>query len=200
MFVLLLYVPLVNSYGHCRRSVQLTTLFFLGKLEQAINQYFLHILTLNWQQSFLTDSGEGRRMTVDQSPRKYGTGPISNSRPLDLQSDSHLLPDTLQTGLRGPVQLWTVQIGKFCLFLCCFTSQSTAMVIMGWSVHLTTLFPGQAWTSSSPVLRAHTFARNWQPFLNDSFSRRKENDRRNYFMVNLHESMGPGRDQTRDSQ
>ena len=31
----------------------------------------------------------------------------------------------------------------FCLFPC-FTSQSTAMVITGWSVHLTTLVPGQA--------------------------------------------------------
>ena len=27
----------------------------------------------------------------------------SNSRPLDLQSDSHLLPDTLPTAIRGPV-------------------------------------------------------------------------------------------------
>ena len=27
---------------------------------------------------------------------------------------------------------------------------------------------------------------------------RKENDSRNYFMINLHESMGPGRDRTRD--
>ena len=29
-------------------------------------------------------------------------------------------------------------------------------------------------------------------------SLRDENDRRNYFMTNLHESMGPGRDRTRD--
>ena len=42
-------------------------------------------------------------MTVDQSPRKYGTGPGSNSLPLDLQLDSHLLPDTLPTEL--PIQL-----------------------------------------------------------------------------------------------
>ena len=34
------------------------------------------------------------------SPRKYGTRPGLNSRPLDLQSDSHLLPDTLPTALR----------------------------------------------------------------------------------------------------
>ena len=29
-----------------RRSVHLTTLFLLGKLEQAVNQYFVHILSL----------------------------------------------------------------------------------------------------------------------------------------------------------
>ena len=56
---------------------------------------------------FLNESAEGRRMTVelfhDQSPRKYGTGPGSNSRPLDLQSDTHLSPDTLPTALCGPV-------------------------------------------------------------------------------------------------
>ena len=42
------------------------------------------------------------KLFYDQSPRKYGTGPGSNSGPLDLQSDSHLLPDTLPTVLRGP--------------------------------------------------------------------------------------------------
>ena len=41
----MLYVP-GNSYGHRGRSVHLTTLFFLGKLEQAVNQYFVHILLL----------------------------------------------------------------------------------------------------------------------------------------------------------
>ena len=32
------------------RSVHLTTLFFLGELEQAVNQYFVHTL------SFVTDN------------------------------------------------------------------------------------------------------------------------------------------------
>ena len=41
--------------------------------------------------------------------------------------------------------------GKF-LFVCLFVfvalrPMSTAMVIAGWSVHLTTPFPGQAWAS-----------------------------------------------------
>ena len=52
--------------------------------------------------------------------------------------------------------------------------KSTAMVMVGQSVHLTTLFPGQAWTSSSPVLRSHTFTFYWQqPFLNDSAEGRR---------------------------
>ena len=41
------------------RSVHLTTLF-LGKLEQAVNQYFVHLLSLvTDQQPFLNDSAEG---------------------------------------------------------------------------------------------------------------------------------------------
>ena len=40
------------------------------------------------------------------------------------------------------------------------------------------------------------FPCNWQqPFLNQQ---KEENDRRNYFMISLHESMGPGWDQTLD--
>ena len=47
------------------RSVHLTTLF-PGKIEEAVNQYFVHILSLvlNCQQPFLNDSAQGRRMTV----------------------------------------------------------------------------------------------------------------------------------------
>ena len=46
----------------------------------------------------LLESPEGRRMTVDQSPQKYGTGPGLNVQPLDLQSDTYLQPDTLPPG------------------------------------------------------------------------------------------------------
>ena len=45
----------------------------------------------------------------------------------------------------------------------CFVAlrpNSTAMVMVGRSVHLTTLFPGQALTSCVPVLQANTFACN----------------------------------------
>ena len=49
MFVLLLYVP-VDSYGHCWTVFLRNHTYFLGKLEQVVNQYFIHIL------SFVTDS------------------------------------------------------------------------------------------------------------------------------------------------
>ena len=39
-------VHLTKAMVMAGRSVYLTTLFFLGKLEQAVNQYFLHILLL----------------------------------------------------------------------------------------------------------------------------------------------------------
>ena len=40
----------------------------------------------------------------DQTQLKYGTGPGSNSRPLDLQSDTNLQPDMLPTALRCPAE------------------------------------------------------------------------------------------------
>ena len=59
----------------------------------------------------------------------------------------------------------------------CFVAlrpKSTAKVMVGRSVHLTTLFPGQAWTSGKPEFHEHTFTRNWQqPFLNDSTEGRR---------------------------
>ena len=76
------------------------------------------------------------------------------------------------------------------------TNPETAMVMLGWSVHLTTLFPGQAWLSVWPVLSANTLACTWQqPFLNQW---KEENDCRNHFMFNLHESMERGWNRTRD--
>ena len=48
-----------------------------------------------------------------------------------------------------PVNIFSVMSGMVCLFVCLFVfvalrPMSTAMVIAGRSVHLTTLFPGQA--------------------------------------------------------
>ena len=45
LFILLLYVPSQQLWSW--RDVQFTyPHFFLGKLEQAVNQYFVHILSL----------------------------------------------------------------------------------------------------------------------------------------------------------
>ena len=38
--------PKSTAMVMAERSVHLTTLFFLGRLEQAVNQYFMHILSL----------------------------------------------------------------------------------------------------------------------------------------------------------
>ena len=56
--------------------------------------------------------------------------------------------------------LFTIAFLFFCLFGCCFKSQSSAMVMLRRSANLTTLFPGQVWLGGQPVLRAHTFACN----------------------------------------
>ena len=45
LFVLLLYI-IVNSYGHVGMVISPNHTFFLGKLEQTVNQYFVHILML----------------------------------------------------------------------------------------------------------------------------------------------------------
>ena len=46
-------------------SVHITTLF-LGKLEQAVNQYFVQILSLVTDNNpLLNDSAEGRRMAIE---------------------------------------------------------------------------------------------------------------------------------------
>ena len=45
------------------RPVHTTTLFFLGKLDYAVNQYFVHILSLVTDKNL--ESAEGRRMAVE---------------------------------------------------------------------------------------------------------------------------------------
>ena len=45
LFGLVLYV-LVNSYGHVRTVSSPNHIFILGKLDLAVNQYFVHILSL----------------------------------------------------------------------------------------------------------------------------------------------------------
>ena len=67
----------------------------------------------------------------------------------------------------------------------------------GWSVHLTTLFSWASltWAVNKYVVYILLLVTDNNP---SWISRREENGHRNYFMINLHESMGPGRDQTRD--
>ena len=59
----------------------------------------------------------------------------------------------------------------------CFVALRPSQQLWSWggrSVHLTTLFPGQAWTSWLPVICAFTFTCNWQqPFLNESAEGRR---------------------------
>ena len=62
LFGLMFYIPL-NSYGHFEMVSSHNLIFFLGKVDYAVNQYFLHILSLvtdnpSW------NSGR-RRMTVE---------------------------------------------------------------------------------------------------------------------------------------
>ena len=45
LFGLMLYVQ-VNSYGHVVTVISPNQTFFLGKLDWAVNQYFMHILSL----------------------------------------------------------------------------------------------------------------------------------------------------------
>ena len=45
LFGLRFYV-LVNSYGHVKTFISPNNTSFLGKLEQAVNQFFMHILSL----------------------------------------------------------------------------------------------------------------------------------------------------------
>ena len=69
-------------------------------------------------------------------------------------------------------------------FFVALRPNSTAMVMAGRSVNLTTLFKA----NTSCIY----FACNWQqPFLND-FGQTEKNDTRNYFMINFHESIGTG--------
>ena len=92
-------------------SVHLTTLLSCASLTIVVLSisctYYLLTTTL-------FESAERRITAVeklfhDQSPPKYGTGPGSNSRPLDLQ------PDMLLTDLSGPKFTWSLPIAIRCV-------------------------------------------------------------------------------------
>ena len=71
-----------------------------------------------------------------------GSGPPVYPPPLD--------PRMFQiTNFKTLISTEDAHIGFVCLLVfVALRPKSTAMVIAGRSVHLTTLFPGQAWTSS----------------------------------------------------
>ena len=90
---------------------------------------------------------------------------------------------------------WSIH-NWFCLFVClfcCFTSQAMAMA--GRSVHLTTLFFLGKLEQAVNQYFVHIIS-----LVTDNnpswISRREENDRKNCFIINLHESKWPGRDRT----
>ena len=76
------------------RSVHLTTLFSWASLNKQFTSNRAHTLACYWQQPFMNDSAEGRRMTVEIISWSISTKVWdlagSNSRPLDLQSASYL--------------------------------------------------------------------------------------------------------------
>ena len=88
-------------------------------------------------------------------------------------------------------------LSQHCFFRFESLSQSTAMVKSWQSVHLTTLFSCASLTKQVNQYFLHILL-----LVTDNnpswISRREDNDRRNYFMINLHKSMEPGRDPTRD--
>ena len=92
------------------RSIHTTALFFLGKPDQVVNQYFVHIHVL----SLVTDNNPSRFSGREENDRRNhfminhheSMGP-DRDRSLDLKSDTHLQPDTLPTALRGPAHLKT---------------------------------------------------------------------------------------------
>ena len=85
------------------------------------------------------------------------------------------------------------------LFLfCCFTSQVNSYGHGGTVSSLTTLF---SWASLNKQLTSTSckyFCVYLTTTLLEWFRGREENDHRNYFMINLQESMGLGLDWTRD--
>ena len=91
----------------------------------------------------------------------------------------------------------TVFLGFVCLF-CCFTSQVNSYGHGGTVSSPNHTF---SWASLNKQLTSTSctyFRLLLTTNLLEWFSGREENDRRNYFMINLHKSMGPGRDRTRD--
>ena len=75
------------------------------------------------------------------------------------------------------------------------------MVMSGWSVHLTTLFSWASLTKLSTSTSVNQYFLHILLLVADKTlleSAEEGDGHRNYFMINLHESTGMGRDQTPD--
>ena len=96
---------------------------------------------------------------------------------------------------------WTVTpasfVGFVCLFVFCFTSKVNSYGHGGTVSSPNHTF---SWTSLNKQLSS-TSCTYSRLYVTDNIpswmiQRREQNDRINYFMINLHESMGPARDRT----
>ena len=96
----------VNSYGHVKTVSWPNHTFFLGKLDLAVNQYFLYILSLvtDNNPSWNSEGEWLKKIYHDQSSRKYGTRPVWDETEIKLMTPNQQ-SDTLRTALRGPVIL-----------------------------------------------------------------------------------------------
>ena len=84
----------VNSYGHCGTVSSPNHTFSWASLNKQLTSNRAHTFACNWQQPFMNDSAEGRRMTVEIilwsiSTKVWDRAGIELAT-LDLQSASHL--------------------------------------------------------------------------------------------------------------
>ena len=63
----------VNSYGHCGTVSSPNHTFSWAGLNKRLTVIRAHTFACNWQQPFLNESGEGRRMTVEIISRSIST-------------------------------------------------------------------------------------------------------------------------------
>ena len=65
LFVFVALRPMSTAMVIAGRSVYLTTLFSWASLNKQLTSNRAHTFACNWQQPFMNDSAEGRRMTVE---------------------------------------------------------------------------------------------------------------------------------------
>ena len=93
LFGLMLNAP-INSYGHVETVSSSNHTFSPGQAYQ----YFVHLIDNipSWISGREAVNGRINYFMV-KSPRKYGNRPGANSQHLDLQLDTYLQPDTVDT-------------------------------------------------------------------------------------------------------